>query len=80
VTRLVVAHGLGLAVAGVAIGAIAAIGAGRVLSGMLFGVSPADPVTLLAITILVAVIALVASYVPAQRALRIDPSEALRAE
>jgi putative ABC transport system permease protein len=80
VTWLVVADGLRLAVAGVGLGAVAAIGAGRILSGMLFGVSPADAATLLAITVLVTVIALFASYVPARRALRIDPSEALRAD
>jgi putative ABC transport system permease protein len=47
---------------------------------MLFGVSAADPATLLAITVIVAAIALFASYVPARRALRVDPSEALRAD
>ncbi|HTD59642.1 MAG TPA: ABC transporter permease [Gemmatimonadaceae bacterium] len=80
VTRLVVANGLRLAIAGIGLGAVAAIGAGRALSGMLFGVSAADPATLVAITVLVVAIALFASYVPARRALRIDPSEALRAE
>ncbi len=80
VTRLVVANGLRLAAAGIGIGAIAAMVAGRALSGMLFGVSAADPATLLAITVLVAAIALFASYVPARRALRIDLSEALREE
>jgi putative ABC transport system permease protein len=80
VTWLVVGNGLRLAVAGVGLGTIAAIGAGRVLSGMLFGVSAADPATLLAITVMVVAIALFASYVPARRALRIDPSEALRSD
>jgi ABC-type lipoprotein release transport system permease subunit len=47
---------------------------------MLYGVSPADPVTFVGIALLVTVIALAASYVPARRALRIDPTEALRAD
>jgi putative ABC transport system permease protein len=51
-----------------------------VLSGMLYGVRPADPTTFAAVVGLVVVIALAASYVPARRAARIDPTEALRAE
>ncbi len=80
VARLIVGNGLRLAVAGLAIGAAAAVGSTRVLSGMLFGVSATDPATFLAITIVVAAIALLASYIPARRALRIDPVEALRAD
>ena len=80
VARLVVGNGLRLAVAGVAIGAVASVGATRALSGMLFGVSATDPATFVAITIVVAAIALLASYIPARRALRIDPVEALRVD
>jgi ABC-type antimicrobial peptide transport system permease subunit len=80
VTALVVGGGLRLAVLGVAIGTAAAVAATRVLESMLYGVSPADPPTLLAIALLVGVIALAASYIPARRALRIDPTEALRAD
>ena len=80
VAQLVVGNGLRLAVAGVAIGAVASVGATRALSGMLFGVSATDPATFVAITIVVAAIALLASYIPARRALRIDPIEALRGD
>jgi predicted permease len=80
VARLVVGNGLRLAVAGVAIGAVAAVGGTRALSGMLYGVSPTDPATFLAITIVVGAVALLASYIPARRALRIDPAEALRVD
>jgi putative ABC transport system permease protein len=80
VARLVVGNGLRLALAGVAIGAVASVGATRTLSGILFGVSATDPATFVTITIVVTAIALLASYVPARRALRIDPAEALRAQ
>ena len=80
VTGLVIGGGLRLAVAGVVIGAAAAAGTTRLLGSMLYGVSPADPLTFVAIAVLVAAIALLASYVPARRALRINPTEALRAD
>ncbi|HEY4307559.1 MAG TPA: ABC transporter permease [Gemmatimonadaceae bacterium] len=80
VARLVVGNGLRLAIAGVAIGALASIGATRALSGLIFGVSSTDPLTFIAITIIVGGIALLASYMPARRALKIDPVEALRAD
>jgi putative ABC transport system permease protein len=80
VTRLVVGGGLRLAIAGVAIGTVGAIAATRALSGMLFGVSANDPSTFAAITLSVASVALLASYIPARRASRIDPVEALRAD
>jgi Acidobacterial duplicated orphan permease len=80
VARLVVGSGLRLTVAGVAIGMAASFGATRVLSGMIFGVSAADPVTFAGITLVVAAVALLASYVPARRALRMDPVEVLRAD
>lgn len=76
----VVAGGLRLAAVGVALGAVLAVATSRVLGSLLYGVNPADPVTFVAITLLVVAIALVASYVPARRALRIEPIEALRAE
>jgi ABC-type antimicrobial peptide transport system permease subunit len=62
------------------VGAGVAAAATRGLTSMLYGVSPGDPITLVAIAMLVGVTALLASYVPARRALRIDPVEALRAE
>lgn len=80
VVRLVLRDGLRLAVAGSVIGAAVALAALRVLRSMLYGVSPADPLTFAAVALLVTAIALVASYIPARRALRIDPAEALRAD
>ena len=80
VARLVVGGGVRLALAGVAIGTGVSVAATRALSGMLFGVSATDPLTHAAITFAVAGVAVVASYVPARRALRIDPVEALRVD
>jgi putative ABC transport system permease protein len=77
---LVVGDGLRLAVLGVVIGTGASAAATRLLDNMLYGVSPADPMTFAGVAVLVAAIAMVASYVPARRALRIDPTEALRAD
>ncbi|MDQ3997962.1 MAG: FtsX-like permease family protein, partial [Gemmatimonadota bacterium] len=80
VAGLVVGSGLRLAAGGVLLGAAAAAGSTRVLASMLYAVSPADPVTFAVIALVVAAIALLASYVPARRASRIDPTEALRAD
>ncbi len=66
--------------AGVALGAAASLGATRVLATMLFDVKPADPWVLSAVAALLAATALVASYLPARRATRIDPLDALRSE
>jgi putative ABC transport system permease protein len=80
VTGLVVGGGLRLAVGGVLIGVGAAAASTRVLSSLLYGVSPFDPLTFVGIGVLIAAVALLASCVPARRASRIDPSDALRAE
>jgi putative ABC transport system permease protein len=80
VTTLVVRSGMNLTVAGVVLGAAAAIGSTRVLGGMLYGVRAGDPMTVSAIVALVAAIALAACYIPARRAAHIDPTVALRAE
>ncbi len=66
-------------IAGVA-GLVLAMGFGRALSGMLYGVSPFDPVTLASVAILVTAVAALAAFLPALRASRIDPMEALREE
>jgi ABC-type antimicrobial peptide transport system permease subunit len=62
------------------IGLGAALVATRALAGMLYGVSLVDPLSLLSVAALVAAIALVACYLPARRALRVDPSLTLRSE
>jgi putative ABC transport system permease protein len=80
VRRLVVADGLRLTAIGVTLGLLVAAGSTRALAGLLYGVSRADPVSFAAIVLLIVTIALAACYVPARRATRIHPTEALRAE
>ncbi|MDE3137389.1 MAG: ABC transporter permease [Acidobacteriota bacterium] len=80
VLRMVLADGAKVAIAGVAIGLVASLGLARLLSAMLFGVSPHDPPTLVVVSGLLVLVALVASYVPARRAMRVDPMTALRHE
>jgi predicted permease len=80
VVRLVLREGLGLAAAGVAVGGIAAAATTRLLRGLLPGVSPTDPATFAVVAALMAAAALGACAVPAWRAVRVDPTAALRAE
>ncbi|MGH7617185.1 MAG: FtsX-like permease family protein, partial [Gemmatimonadaceae bacterium] len=80
VAQLVVRQGLGLAVAGVAVGAGGAIAANRLLRTFLYGVGPGDPVTLVIVGVVLLAVAVLATYAPARRASRLDPVEALRAE
>jgi putative ABC transport system permease protein len=80
VLRRVVLEGMKPTLLGVAIGAGGALALGRVLSGMIYGVKATDPVTFLAVAVLLAVIALLASLIPAYRATKVDPMVALRYE
>ena len=80
VLRLVVGGGLRLALAGVALGVAGALAATRAMATLLFGVTATDPATFVATTVALAGVATAASLVPALRATRIDPIEALRAE
>jgi predicted permease len=80
VLRRVVGHGAMLAAAGLAIGAIGARFATRALSSQLFGVSPTDPGTFVAVAGVLLLVAVAASYIPARRATRVDPLTALREE
>ena len=78
--RLVVGQGIRVAMAGVAAGLLASFAATRLLSGMLFGVSPLDPFTFVTVAVVLVAAALLASFVPARRATRVDPMVALRYE
>jgi ABC-type antimicrobial peptide transport system permease subunit len=80
VLRLVVGQGTKLALIGVATGSIAALISTRLLASLLFGVNRADPVTYVCVAVLVFLVAPLACYLPAQRAMRVDPVQALRTE
>jgi putative ABC transport system permease protein len=80
VVRLVVSYALGLAAGGVLVGIVGAAFLTRLITGMLFGVSPSDPWTFAVIAIALLATALVATLTPARRAARVDPMIALRAE
>ncbi len=80
VVRLVMAQGIVIIVAGLATGLLAALALGRAIRGLLFHVQSADTVTLIAAPLVLAGVALLAIYIPARRATRVDPLDALRAE
>jgi predicted permease len=80
VLRWVMAEGAQMAVVGVAIGVMAAFGLTRLMAGLLYGVSAIDPLTFAAVAGALLVVALVACYVPAWRAMRVDPIVVLRHE
>jgi len=80
VLRSVMGEGAKLSLAGIALGMTGAFAVMRVLSGELYGVGATDPLTFCGVAILVAVVALTACYVPARRAMRVDPVVALRYE
>jgi putative ABC transport system permease protein len=78
VLRMIVGQGLRLILIGVALGATAALAVTRVISNLLFGVTATDPTTFVAVPLLLIAVALLASYLPARRALKVDPIVALR--
>lgn len=80
VLRLVLRESLILVLIGVAIGLPAVIGAGKLISSLLYGLTPADPLTLVMATLLMIGVASLASYIPARRAAKVDPIVALRYE
>jgi len=80
ISRLVVSRGMAMAFSGLAIGLAGALVLSRLMGNLLFGVDSTDPVTFVAISMLLTFVALLASYIPAYRAARVDPVVSLRCE
>jgi predicted permease len=80
VLRLVLGQGLWTTAAGITVGILGSFALTRTMESLLFGLSPTDPVTFAGIALLLAFVALLASYIPARRAMRVDPMVALRYE
>ena len=80
VLKIVLGHGARLAIIGVAIGLVAAAGLTRLMSKILYGVSSTDPFTFGLVAVILTLVALLACYIPARRAMRVDPMVALRYE
>jgi putative ABC transport system permease protein len=80
VLRLVVGEGMKLVCAGIVLGLVGAAALTRFMQSLLYGVRPSDPLTYAGVSLLLLLVALAACYIPAQRALRVDPMIALRYE
>ena len=80
ILQMILRQGLGLAIAGAAIGLVGALIVAHLMAGVLYGVRPADPVTFGVVALLLIAVALLACYIPARRAIRVDPLVALRHE
>ena len=80
ILKLVVGEGMALVFAGLLLGGVASVLLGQLMQGLLFGVSPSDPVTLGGVAVLLLGVALMACYLPGRRAMKVDPMVALRYE
>ena len=80
ILHLVIGRGMGLAIPGVVIGLLGSLAFTRMMRGLLFGVSPIDPLTFVGVPLLLVVVTFLASYIPARRATLVDPTVSLRSE
>jgi len=80
ILKLVIGRGVGMASVGIVLGLVAAFGLTRFLAGLLYGVSAVDPITFIGISILLLIVSVLACYIPARRAMKVDPLVALRYE
>jgi ABC-type antimicrobial peptide transport system permease subunit len=80
VLRLVLGEGARMAGLGIVIGIVASLAITRLVSSLLFGIGATDPLTFSSVAVLLSLVALVATYIPARRAMRVDPVTALRYE
>jgi ABC-type antimicrobial peptide transport system permease subunit len=80
ILRLVIGNGMRLVMCGVVIGVAMSLAAARVMKSLLFGLSPTDPMTYGGVALLLAIVALMACWIPARRATKVDPMVALRCD